>query len=46
MPPQRAVSRADCGAFLLGSHHFSVFITGAETRPVEFDLLYFSVQSV
>ncbi len=26
---QRAVSRTNCGAFLLGSHHFNGFITEA-----------------
>ncbi len=38
MPPQRAVNRAKRGAFLLNSHHFSGFMTEAETGPVEFKL--------
>ena len=43
MPPQRAVSRANRGALLLGSHHFSRFMTEAETAPIEFKLLCPSV---
>ena len=45
-PPQRAVNRANCGTFLLGSHHFSGSIARAETGPVEFELPYSSVKPV
>ena len=35
MPLPRAASWANCGTFLLGSHHFNGLTTGAETGQVD-----------